>query len=653
MQAFIVRPFGVKGGIDFEAVHRQLIAPALRAAGIAGDAAGQFFEAGNIREDMFQQLLLADLVIADISLHNPNVFYELGIRHALRGRQTFLIRAKLDDVPFDLKTDRYLEYDAADPAASVEGLVRGLLNTKASERIDSPVFRALPKLREPARDDLVVAPLGFVNDVECAAERNERGKLGLLAWESRRCFWELSGLRLAGRAQFKLSLWGPARETWERIFEVYPDDLETNLRLGTIYQRLGDLARSDGCVQRALAHPRADADERSEALALAGRNEKIRWMEQCRPLEPAARRAATMRSGYFSKARHAYQSAFRENLNHYYSGLNALSLNMLLLDVVAGEQDAWSERFESEEEARENWRQLREDCERLAAAVGLSLATARTRLERGAADDWTAIAEADYRFLTASRDGPAAAAYERALAGAAPLQIAAARSQLDLFRQLGVRAERVETCLLVFPEQRAEAPPRQAILFTGHMVDAAGRPQPRFPASHAEAARCAIESAVRGIVERSGGSALGIAGGANGGDILFHEVCHRLGIPTRVLLTLPPGQFISESVAPGGEEWVKRFNALAAAAGDAMQILGASKELPRWMRDPADYNVWQRTNVWILQEGLAAGAAEVSLIAFWDGQSGDGPGGTAGLVRLAAEYGVGTFPLITREVFQI
>jgi hypothetical protein len=40
--------------------------------------------AGDIRTDMFQELLLADLVVVDLSIDNPNVWYELGVRHALR-----------------------------------------------------------------------------------------------------------------------------------------------------------------------------------------------------------------------------------------------------------------------------------------------------------------------------------------------------------------------------------------------------------------------------------------------------------------------------------------------------------------------------------------------------------------------------------------
>ena len=63
-------------------VHQELIKPALEANDLAGDTTGEIVEAGNIREDMFQLILEADLVVCDITVHNANVFYELGIRHA-------------------------------------------------------------------------------------------------------------------------------------------------------------------------------------------------------------------------------------------------------------------------------------------------------------------------------------------------------------------------------------------------------------------------------------------------------------------------------------------------------------------------------------------------------------------------------------------
>jgi len=172
MRAFIIRPFGTRRGIDFDAVENNLIAPALQNIGAEGRTTGEILEAGNIRIDMFQQLLISDLVIADITTNNPNAFYELGIRHALQEKRTFLIRAKLPrpetvdqlkevDVPFDLKTDRYFEYDPANSGASLEKLTDALRETTASNRQDSPVFLSLPSLKSQSRESFIPVPLGF------------------------------------------------------------------------------------------------------------------------------------------------------------------------------------------------------------------------------------------------------------------------------------------------------------------------------------------------------------------------------------------------------------------------------------------------------------------------------------------------------------
>jgi hypothetical protein len=69
---------GILKAIDVEPIHRELIAPALDAAGLGG----KFLGPGNIREDMFSLILEADLGICAITVYNGNVFYELGIRHS-------------------------------------------------------------------------------------------------------------------------------------------------------------------------------------------------------------------------------------------------------------------------------------------------------------------------------------------------------------------------------------------------------------------------------------------------------------------------------------------------------------------------------------------------------------------------------------------
>src|SRR5262245_46050434 len=215
MRAFIIRPFGTKGGIDFDLVESSLLGPALERIGIAGRTTLDIVRAGNIRIDMFQRLLTADLVIADVSIHNANVFYELGIRHALRGKRTFMVRSDGDQFPFDLETDRYFSYDHANPAASLELLVKALQQTLDSEGDDSPVFKLLPNLQSQDRSKFLAVPLDFREEVERAAAANQMGRLSLFAEELKGFEWESEGLRVLGRAFFSRRAYSSAIAAWE------------------------------------------------------------------------------------------------------------------------------------------------------------------------------------------------------------------------------------------------------------------------------------------------------------------------------------------------------------------------------------------------------------------------------------------------------
>lgn len=55
-------------------------------------------------------------------------------------------------------------------------------------------------------------------------------------------------------------------------------------------------------------------------------------------------------------------------------------------------------------------------------------------------------------------------------------------------------------------------------------------------------------------------------------------------------------------------------------------------ELPPWLRALADYSIWERSNLWLLHAALDHGASKVVVIALWNGEGGDGPGGTADLI---------------------
>jgi hypothetical protein len=665
LRAFIIRPFGTKkdrnqNEVNFDAVQEQLIVPALERVGVDGRTTLDILRAGNIRVDMFQRLLTADLVVADLSIDNANVFYELGIRHALREKRTFMLRCEGDKYPFDLQTDRYFIYQRENPVASLDQLVAALRQTLNSEEQDSPVFKLLPNLQAQDRSRFLAVPMDFREEVEQAYTNRQAGDLELRGAEARGLEWESEGLRVVGRAQFRLKAFKGARATWEAVRKFDPKDREANTLLGTIYQRLGDLTRSDQALRRVLERKDVASYDRAEVHSLLGRNAKMQWKADWERLPAEQQRQRALRSGFLEDSFKAYAGAFSEDLNHYYSGLNALGLLTIETELAAALPEVWEERFDEPADAPRELDARRKQAEKLSAAVGLSLQAALDRLEReGKIDVWIEISEADLCFLTAKRPARVISAYQKALDGADDFAVEAARSQIALYQQLGILGENVKAALSVFAPSSAEPSAPQGgekknprvLLFTGHRVDDPGRKSPRFPADKEGVARQAIKDAVAKEVAEAGEIAFGIAGGASGGDILFHEVCAELGIPTKLCLALPPDQFIKASVRSAGPQWIERFWRLRERLPE--RVLAESEELPRWLQERPNYSIWQRDNLWMLYNALAAGGDNVTLIALWNGEAGDGPGGTADLVEKAGERGAKPIILDTKRLFGV
>lgn len=166
---------------------------------------------------------------------------------------------------------------------------------------------------------------------------------------------------------------------------------------------------------------------------------------------------------------------------------------------------------------------------------------------------------------------------------------------------------------------------KHRVLFTGHMIDAEDRPEPRFPASKEAAARMAIKHQLLQIGNEAGHQPEGFASAASGGDILFHEVCLELRIPSEIYLPLPPDEFKLESVSFAGADWERRFYQLV----DKLPVY----VLPASEGDPAT-NVYERTNAWMLKTALNKGEAHLTLLALWNGSRGKA-GGTSDMVRTA------------------
>ena len=163
----------------------------------------------------------------------------------------------------------------------------------------------------------------------------------------------------------------------------------------------------------------------------------------------------------------------------------------------------------------------------------------------------------------------------------------------------------------------------RVVLFTGHRIDAPDRTKPRFSATRAQLATRAIAAVI------PDGMQFGLSSAANGGDILFLEACAIRAIPCHIILPVPPEEFLRRSVAtdaPG--DWGARFSRLwSSTPADHRHILTV----------PEGANPYATCNDALLS--LAAELGEPEVIALWDGQTGDGLGGTADLVAKARAKG--------------
>jgi hypothetical protein len=160
----------------------------------------------------------------------------------------------------------------------------------------------------------------------------------------------------------------------------------------------------------------------------------------------------------------------------------------------------------------------------------------------------------------------------------------------------------------------------QALIFTGHRVDAPDRAKPRFPPSLVDAAGGAIGKAIDGLAPIDA-----IASASRGGDILFLEACRARSIPTTIVLPFSPDEIERRSVAGVGPgDWVARYRALnAATPPERLIVLDLNHE-------PDPYGA---CNLAVFKNAQEASSSPLLLLALWDGKGGDGPGGAADMVK--------------------
>jgi hypothetical protein len=185
-RCFVVMGFGTKTDyvsgrkLDLNKSYKYLIKPVVESKGIECVRADEILYAGSIDVQMYRELLMADLVIADLSTSNSNAIYELGVRHALRPFTTIVISEDKLVYPFDLNhifINKYCHLgdaiDIEEAERFKEGLGKQIDAVINKAESDSPVYTYLKSLIPPKIQEALEAKVEQIADIE--SNINESG----------------------------------------------------------------------------------------------------------------------------------------------------------------------------------------------------------------------------------------------------------------------------------------------------------------------------------------------------------------------------------------------------------------------------------------------------------------------------------------------
>ena len=329
---FVLMPFGRKSDasgstIDFDAVYREVIAPAVRAAELEPIRADEEITGGIVHKPMFERLLLCEYAVADLTFANANVFYELGVRHAVRPYSTVLLFATGTRLPFDVELDRGIPYTltAEGTPTDVDAARRQLTERLVAARdasVDSPVFQLIEdfpqidRLKTDVFRDQVRYSAAWKERLERArregleAVRTAEGELGdlrdveagilidvYLSYRGVNGYEEM--VSLAGRMPRPLAQTPLVREQLGLALNRLGRRQEAERVLLTLIEERGPSSETYGILGRVYKDMRNDAQAAGDIF---------------------------LADGLLEKAVEAYLAGFEADWRDAYPGINAVSL---------------------------------------------------------------------------------------------------------------------------------------------------------------------------------------------------------------------------------------------------------------------------------------------------------------------------------------
>jgi len=334
---FVLMPFGKKPDamgtlIDFDAVYSQLIGPAITEAGLEPLRADEEMTGGIIHKPMYERLILCEYAVADLTTANANVFYELGLRHAVRPWSTVLLYAEGGRLPFDVAPLRAMPYRLtpdgapADVEAVKAALVARLAEAyKAAQdrpAVDSPVFQLVEGFPEidHVKTDVFRDRARYSAELKAKlAEARPRGADALRSLAN-----ELGEIKnVESGVIIDLFLSYRDVKAWQDMVDLVkqmPRPLAATVmvqeQLAFALNRLGQSEEAEKVLTDLLEH----RGPHSETLGLLGRVYKDRW-------EKAVKQGDKFRArGELTKAVEAYLRGFEADWRDAYPGVNAVTL---------------------------------------------------------------------------------------------------------------------------------------------------------------------------------------------------------------------------------------------------------------------------------------------------------------------------------------
>jgi len=331
---FVLMPFGEKRDaaghlIDFDAVYDELIRPAVEAAGLEPIRADEERVGGLIHKPMFERLVMCDYAVADLTTANANVFYELGVRHAVRPFSTVLLASSDTRLPFDLGPVRSLHYTLSAHGRPVEvdasrTSLTGALQAARERATDSPLFQLLDGMRpqsiEHEKTDVFREQVLYSETIKRRlVEARRAGADAVHAIEA-----ELGPAEdVEAGVLVDLLLSYRAVKDWERMIDLAERLPEPLGRAALVREQLGFALNRAGRSEEAERVLRALIDARgpsSETYGLLGRVYKDRW-------EAARKDGESFRArGELKRAIEAYLRGFEADWRDAYPGINAVTL---------------------------------------------------------------------------------------------------------------------------------------------------------------------------------------------------------------------------------------------------------------------------------------------------------------------------------------